>query len=116
MSREVSMKKKQAKTSPGGVKKKARSSEALLVCACEDKEKFAGICLKGAAPPKGFKKKVIHIPKGQEVVFYCGISREKGANAGEYADQGSERVIVLGEGLKGWHKASYPEGSEYLWN
>jgi rhodanese-related sulfurtransferase len=110
------MKKKHAKTSPGGAKKKARASEALLVCACEGEETFTGICLEGAALPKGFKKKVIHVPKDQEIVFYCGISREKGANAGEYADQGIERVMVLGERLKGWHKASYPEGSEYLWN
>ena len=110
------MKKKHAKTSPGGVKKKARAPEEFLVCACADDEKFRGICLEDAALPKGFKKKVLHIPKDQEISFYCGIAREKGANAGEYADQGSERVMVLGEGVKGWHKASYPEGSEYLWN
>lgn len=111
------MKKKHAKTSL--VKKKARASEALLVCACEDDEKFTGICLEGVAPPKGFKKKVIHLPKDRETVFYCGNSQEQGANAGEYADQGyqgPEKVMVLGEGLKGWHKAAYPAGSEYLWN
>ncbi len=110
------MKRKHARTSPVGVIKKARASEALLVCACEDDETFTGLCLEGAAPLKGFKKKVIHLPKDQEVVFYCCSSREKGANAGEYADQGSERVMVLGEGLKGWHKAVYAAGNEYLWN
>ncbi len=112
------MKKQHARTSPEGVIKKPKAYEALLVCACEDDEKFTGICLEGAAPLKGFKKKVIHLPKDREVVFYCASSREKGARAraGEYADKGSEKVVVLGEGLKGWQKAIYPEVREYLWD
>ncbi len=112
------MKKQHARTSPEGVKRKARASEALLLCACEDDEKFSGICLEGAALLKGFNKKVIHLPKDREVVFYCASSRKKGANArtGESADKETRMVMVLGEGLKGWSKAVYPEGNEYLWN
>ena len=106
------MKKTRAKTSRDGVKKRAKASQALL-CACEDDEKFSGICLEGAAPPRGFKKKVIHLPKDHEVVFYCSSSRRK---AGEPAGRSIKRVMILGEGLKGWQKATYPEGSEYLWS
>ena len=112
------MTKQHARTSPEGGKKKAKASEALLVCACEEDEKFTGICLEGAAPLKGFKKKVVHLPKDREVVFHCAGSRAKGATARtrEYAAKGSEKVMVLGKRLKGWSKAVYPEVSEYLWN
>jgi rhodanese-related sulfurtransferase len=112
------MKKQLARTSTDGVKKKVRASEAILVCACEDDEKYTGNSFEGSAPQEGFKKKVIHLPKDREIVFYCSSSQEKSVDdrAEEYADRGSERVMVLGEGLKGWSKAVYPAGNEDLWN
>ena len=112
------MKKQHARTSTDGAKKKIRASEAFLVCACEDLQKFTDNCLEGSAPQEGFEKKVIHLPKGREIVLYCSSSQERGSadRTGDYADLGSERVMVLGEELKGWRKAVYTVGNEYLWN
>ena len=65
--------------------------------------------LEGAISYKEFKKKVAKIPKDQEIIFYCSSSQEEHAEqrAEEYADQGFEKVRVLGEGLKAWRKAGY---------
>ena len=92
-----------------GARKKVKSSEALLVCAYEEDERFKQMRLEGALSYKEFKKKVASIPKDKEIIFYCGSSQEEHAEqrAEEYADQGFEKVKVLGEGLKAWRKAGY---------
>jgi len=95
--------------SPEGARKKIKSSEALLVCAYEEDEKFKQMRLEGALSYKEFKKKLASIPSDQEIIFYCGSSQEEHAEklAEEYTDQGFEKVKVLGDGLKGWRKAGY---------
>jgi rhodanese-related sulfurtransferase len=103
------MKKQHERISAEGAIKKVKASEALLVCAYEEDEKFKSMRLEGATSYKEFKKKVIHLPKDQEIIFYCSSAQEEDANvrAREYSDQGFERVRVLGEGLKAWRKAGY---------
>jgi rhodanese-related sulfurtransferase len=95
------------KISPEGVRKKVKASEALLVCAYEEDEKFRQMRLEGAMSYKEFKKKVASIPRDQEIIFYCGSSQEEHAEklAEEYTDKGYEKVRVLGDGLKAWRKA-----------
>jgi rhodanese-related sulfurtransferase len=90
-------------------REKVKSSEALLVCAYVEDEKFRKMQLEGATSYNEFKKKVASIPKDQEIIFYCDSSQEEQAErlAEEYHDQGYERVKVLGEGLKAWRKAGY---------
>ena len=103
------MKKHHERISAEGAKKKVQSSEALLVCAYVEDEKFRKMQLEGATSYSEFKKKVASIPKDKEIIFYCDSSQEKQAErlAEEYHDQGYERVKVLGEGLKAWRKAGY---------
>jgi len=100
---------KHERVSPEGARNKVKSSEALLVCAYEEDEKFKQMRLEGALSYKEFKKKVALIPRDQEIIFYCGSSQEQHAEerAEEYTDQGFERVKVLGDGLKAWRKAGY---------
>ena len=100
---------KHERISPEGARTKVKSSEALLVCAYEEDEKFKQMRLEGAISYKEFKKKVASIPRDQEIIFYCSGSQEEHAEqrAGEYADKGFEKVKVLGDGLKAWKKAGY---------
>jgi rhodanese-related sulfurtransferase len=100
---------KHERVSPEGARKKVKSSEALLVCAYEEDEKFKRMRLEGAMSYKEFKKKVAAMPKDQEIIFYCDSSQEEHAEriAEEYADKGFEKVRVLGNGLKAWRKAGY---------
>jgi rhodanese-related sulfurtransferase len=95
--------------SPEGARKKVKSSEALLVCAYEEDEKFKNMRLEGAMSYKEFKNKVTALPKDQEIIFYCNSSQEEHASrrAAEYANKGFEKIKVLGEGLKAWRKAGY---------
>ena len=101
--------KKHERISPEGARKKVKASEALLVCAYEEDDKFREMQLEGSISYKEFKKKVAQLPKDQEIIFYCSSAQEEHAaeRAEEYADQGFERVKVLGEGLKAWRKAGY---------
>ncbi len=97
------------KISPEGARHKVKASEALLVCAYEEDEKFRQMRLEGAMSYKEFKKKIASMPKDQEIIFYCGSSQEEHAEklAEEYTDRGFEKVRVLGDGLKAWRKAGY---------
>jgi rhodanese-related sulfurtransferase len=100
---------KHEKISPEGARNKVKSSEALLVCAYEEDEKFKQMRLEGAMSYREFKKKIASIPKDREIIFYCGSSQEEHAEklAEEYTDKGFEKVKVLGDGLKAWRKAGY---------
>ena len=90
-------------------REKVTSSEALLVCAYVEDDKFRTMHLEGATSYSEFKKKVATIPKEQEIIFYCDSAQEEEAQrvAEEYHDKGFERVKVLGDGLKAWRKAGY---------
>ena len=100
---------KHEKISPEGARNKVKSSEALLVCAYEEDEKFKQMRLEGAMSYREFKKKIASIPKDREIIFYCESSQEEHAEklAEEYTDRGFEKVRVLGDGLKAWRKAGY---------
>jgi rhodanese-related sulfurtransferase len=100
---------KHERIAPEGARNKVRSSEALLVCAYEEDEKFKQMRLEGAMSYREFKKKIASIPKNREIIFYCGSSQEEHAEklAEEYTDKGFEKVRVLGDGLKAWRKAGY---------
>jgi hypothetical protein len=50
---------------------RAKSGEALLVCAYENDEKFARFQLEGAIPLSEFQKKIDSIDPGTEIIFYC---------------------------------------------
>jgi rhodanese-related sulfurtransferase len=96
-------------------RKNVKTSEALLVCAYEEDEKFKNMQLEGATSYKEFKKKVASLPKDKEIIFYCSSAQEADAanRAEEYEGQGFRNVKVLGEGLKAWRKAGYRiEGGE----
>jgi rhodanese-related sulfurtransferase len=100
---------KRERISPEGAKKKVKSSEALLVCAYEEEEKFRDMQLEGAMSYKEFKKKVASLPKEQEIIIYCSSAQEAdaAARAEEIEGQGFQNVKILGEGLKAWRKAGY---------
>ena len=100
---------KHERVSPEGARDKVKSSEALLVCAYEEDEKFKQMRLEGATSYSEFKKKVASLPKDKEIIFYCDSAQEEHAEklAETYTDQGFEKVKVLGEGLKAWRKAGY---------
>lgn len=100
---------KHERISAEGAKNKVKSSEALLVCAYEEDEKFTKMRLEGALSFKEFKNKVASIPKDKEIIFYCESSQEEHAakRAEEYAGKGFENIKVLGNGLKSWRKAGY---------
>ncbi len=101
--------KKPERISPERARKKVQESEALLVCAYMEDEKFREMQLEGATSYEEFKKKVASLPKDQEIIFYCNSSQDEHAEriAEEYQDKGFEKVKVLGEGLKAWRKAGY---------
>ena len=101
--------KKHERISPEGANKKVKASEALLVCAYEEDEKFKSMQLEGAISYKEFKKKLVSLPKDKELVFYCSSAQEQHAEerAEEYAQKGFGNVKILGDGLKAWKKAGY---------
>jgi rhodanese-related sulfurtransferase len=90
-------------------REKVKSSDALLVCAFMEDEKFRKMQLEDATSYSEFKKKVASIPKDKEIIFYCDSSHEEQSErlAEEYHDKGYERVRILGDGLKAWRKAGY---------
>lgn len=50
---------------------KAKSGEALLVCAYEDDERFAKFNVEGAISFKEFAAMIPELPKDREIIFYC---------------------------------------------
>jgi len=50
---------------------KVQAGKALLVCSYGDK-KCKGMLLEGAILRSEFEKKLPHLPKDQEIIFYCG--------------------------------------------
>lgn len=49
---------------------KAKSNQALLVCAYEDDAKCRVLNLEGSISVTGFKSRVGSLPKSQEIIFY----------------------------------------------
>ena len=49
---------------------KAKSSQALLVCAYEDEAKCRMLNLDGSISFTSFKSRVESLPKSQEIIFY----------------------------------------------
>jgi hypothetical protein len=48
------------------------SGRALLVCAYDSDEKYRANCLPDAMSLAGFRAQEDAIPKGKELIFYCG--------------------------------------------
>jgi hypothetical protein len=55
---------------PEEARKKVLSSEAILVCAYEDDEKFRKMHLEGAISLNEFKNRASSLSKKQEIIFY----------------------------------------------
>jgi hypothetical protein len=51
---------------------KVQAKKALLVCAYADEAKFNGARLEGAISLASFEARAASLPKGQEIIFYCG--------------------------------------------
>lgn len=51
---------------------KVLAKQALLVCAYADEAKFNGARLEGAISLAGLEARASTLPKGQEIIFYCG--------------------------------------------
>jgi hypothetical protein len=49
---------------------KAKSNQALLVCAYEDEAKCRMVNLEGSISFTSFKSRVSSLPKSQEIIFY----------------------------------------------
>ena len=49
---------------------KAKSNQALLVCAYEDESKCRRLNLEGSISFASFKSRVESLPKSQEIIFY----------------------------------------------
>ncbi|MEN8142047.1 MAG: ArsR family transcriptional regulator [Thermodesulfobacteriota bacterium] len=60
-----------ARISPQETKEKVTSGTALLVCAYASKAKFAENHLEGAISLTDFQARANHLPKEQEIIFYC---------------------------------------------
>jgi hypothetical protein len=53
-------------------RRKMQASQALLICAYPDEAKFKAARLDGAISLASFEARVATLPKGQEIIFYCG--------------------------------------------
>ena len=51
---------------------KVQAKAALLVCAYADEAKFNSARLEGAISLASFEARAPSLPKGQEIIFYCG--------------------------------------------
>jgi len=51
---------------------KVQAKTALLVCAYADEAKFNSARLEGAIPLASLEARAATLPKGQELIFYCG--------------------------------------------
>jgi len=51
---------------------KVQAKAALLVCAYADEAKFNSARLEGAISLASFEARAASLPKGQEIIFYCG--------------------------------------------
>jgi len=56
--------------SPEQAHTKAKSNQALLVCAYEDDAKCRRLNLEGSISFTSFKSRVGSLPKSQEIIFY----------------------------------------------
>ena len=50
---------------------RAKSNQALLVCAYEDEDKCRMLNLDGSISMSKFESRVASLPKTQEIIFYC---------------------------------------------
>jgi hypothetical protein len=53
-------------------RRKILAKQALLVCAYPEEAKFNAARLEGAISLGSFEGRVASLPKGQEIIFYCG--------------------------------------------
>jgi hypothetical protein len=51
---------------------KVQTKAALLVCAYADESKWNGARLEGAISLASFEARAAHVPKSQQLIFYCG--------------------------------------------
>jgi rhodanese-related sulfurtransferase len=88
---------------------KAKSNQALLVCAYEDEAKCRMLNLDGSVSFANFKSRVNSLPKSQEIIFYWAWPAEASAvgQAAKYQAQGFTNVKVLKGGVEAWKAAGY---------
>ena len=53
-------------------RRKVLAKTGLLVCAYADEAKFNSARLDGAIPLASLEARAATLPKGQELIFYCG--------------------------------------------
>ncbi len=58
--------------SPGETLEMVRAGKAMLVCAYEEESKCKEMHLDGAIFLSELRSRLPSLPKGQEIVFYCG--------------------------------------------
>ena len=56
---------------PEDARQKVNAGSVLFVCAYDDNEKFMNNQLEGAISLDAFRAKLDHLPKDQEIIFYC---------------------------------------------
>jgi rhodanese-related sulfurtransferase len=89
---------------------KAKSNQALLVCAYEDEAKCRMFNLEGSISFTKFQPRAASLPKTQEIIFYWAWPGEASAvgQAAKYQEQGFTNVKVLKGGVEAWKAAGYP--------
>lgn len=92
---------------PAEAAKKVAAGEALLVCAYDDRVKFAGMELEGAIPLDEFRARLSSLAADREIIFYCACLGEASATAlaERYREMGYTNVSVLHGGVDGWKHA-----------
>lgn len=87
--------------------KKVAAGEALLVCAYDDRSKFAEMELEGAIPLDEFRARVSSLAADRQIIFYCACPGEASAAAlaERYREMGYTNVSVLRGGVDGWKRS-----------
>jgi len=58
--------------SPTEARQRVQRGQALLVCGYEDESKCRAMALDGAITLNELQRRLTSLPKGQELIFYCG--------------------------------------------
>ena len=87
----------------------AKDPSVLLVCAYDKDEQFRQYDLEGAISLNEFRRRVISLPKDEDVIFYCASSLEVAATkqAQKYFHEGFVNAQILQGGVDAWKASGY---------
>ncbi len=82
---------------------------AVLVCAYDKEEDFRQNDLEGAISLNEFRRRMVLIPKDENVIFYCACPNDETAvrQAKDFFKQGFINAQVLRGGVEAWKSAGY---------